>query len=316
MRPRCWRLSWRRPTEITGLRLVPPEGEVSSHVTQLNVVAEGTGRAPITVDVAADGTVSLSPVRTKGLSLTVLADTGLTSVDSFTGGVRHVPIGVAEVELVGGPTVRYDQDATEGLPCGSGPMVTVAGDATQTAVTASARSLVEADVLVGTLCSRPTLPAGETEVAVEASFSWLPLGLVLSPLDGPLGTVDIATADPGPAPVPAGILSVSAAEPSVALGSAGSDTQRTLTVAVPAGSGWAASGRGKELASVTLDGWAQAWLVPAGVQRVDLTYSAVDSLRLSAGLASVGWAFVLVLVVLSRRRSRRDHAMTGRSTQA
>lgn len=317
-------LSWRGRADVSGVRLVPISGGVNSQVTRVQVTAEGEDADQgVTVEVGPDGLVSLPGWRTTGLTLTFLADSGMTSADSLTGGVRPVPAAVAEVEVVGGPAVRYDQDGVTRLECGSGPTVTVAGDVIETSIEVSAREVVEAAVVRATLCDRPTLNAGDVEVAVEASFSWVPLGLVLSPVDGPLGTVDSpAPEQAGAAPLATGVLDSPGSSAALTIGPETGD-DRTITFAVPAGSGWTAQGGGRTLEPLVVDGWGQAWQVPAGVGEVTLDYSAGPELRFGVGLSVLGWLLVLALALpvsarasLRLRRDRRDQAIAGRSTHA
>jgi arabinofuranan 3-O-arabinosyltransferase len=126
---------------------------------------------------------------------------------------------------------------------------------------------------------------------------------VLSPPGGPLGTVDDLSAESfGPAGVPVGTIG--------ATGGAGGaeidvDGPATVVLAVPAGKGWTAVADGRELPSLTVDGWAQAWQAPDGSSRVRLRYSSVEELRVAAGVAALGWVAVLLLAVSSRSRTRR-----------
>lgn len=293
-------LSWDRSTRVTGLRVTTAERQLSTRPTHV-VVSYGDGTESATGEIGDDGVVELPPVRTRSLSVTFEAETQQTSLDSFTAGTRPVPMTVSEVEVLGGPDVAYDADDVEELPCGSGPDVSVDGESYETAVRASARQVVEAAVLTATLCERPELRAGEVAVSIDASFSWIPLGLVLAAPGSALGTVDqpASGAVGAAAGVPAG--TVDAAD--------GADLEvdgpATVTLAVPAGTGWTAVSDGQELPSLTVDGWAQAWQAPVGTSRLSLRYSAVEELRVAAGAAALGWLAVLLLAAVpSRSRTR------------
>jgi arabinofuranan 3-O-arabinosyltransferase len=295
-------LSWDRATRVSGLRVTTAERQLSTRPTHV-VVSYGDGTESATGEIGDDGVVELPPVRTRSLSVRFEAETQQTSVDSLTAGARPVPMTVSEVEVIGGPDVAYEADEVDELPCGSGPDVSVGGESYQTAVSASARQVVEAAVVTATLCERPVLRAGEVAVRIDATFSWIPLGVVLSPPGGPLGTVDDLSAESfGPAGVPVGTIG--------ATGGAGGaeidvDGPATVVLAVPAGKGWTAVADGRELPSLTVDGWAQAWQAPDGSSRVRLRYSSVEELRVAAGVAALGWVAVLLLAVSSRSRTRR-----------
>jgi arabinofuranan 3-O-arabinosyltransferase len=258
------------------------------------------------------------------MTLTFRSQTPQTSSDSLTGAVGAVPIAVSEVEVVGGPEVRYDADDVSQLRCGSGPEVTVGGESYETAVRVSARQVVESSVVHATLCERPVLRTDEVPVTVEASFSWIPLGLVLARSDGTLGEVDeIDAVDDTGAVVPAGTIGP---RPGPRVVDVDADAPSTLVLAVPAGKGWTAVVDGRELPSLTVDGWAQGWTVPEGASRVAVRYASGEVLRWTAGAALSCWVLVIALALWSsagsrRRRvpgrwGRRDQAMVGRSTQA
>ena len=115
-------LAWREPADVSGVRLTLPSGEDASVPTQVRVTAgvaesqQGSDRAtgeevPVTteVEVGDDGLVSIPTVRANQLTITFLEDSGLTSPDSATGGVRQVPIAVSEVAVTGGPAVSLQQ---------------------------------------------------------------------------------------------------------------------------------------------------------------------------------------------------------------
>ena len=103
-------------------------------------------------------------------------------------------------------------------------------------------------------------------VTVEASFSWIPLGLVLAPPDGALGEVDeldeiagIGDVTTPAAVVPAGTIGP---RPVTQVVDVDGDAPSTLVLAVPAGKGWTAVADGRELPSLTVDGWAQGGRCP------------------------------------------------------
>ena len=320
-------LAWQEATRVRGVRLQLVDDGVSSRPTRVRVdfVPAGPrrGAAPRRVvrPVDDDGAVSFPAVRARGVTLTLLDLEGPTSVDSSTGAERPSAAALAEVVVEGAPATTYDADAVRTLPCGQGPVVDVDGESVATTVRTSARDLTEGRPVAATLCERPALTEGEHPVSLEASFTWLPLGLVLSSSVDTLGDVD----DDRPAGTGGGaLLDVDLDEladrgSSADLTLPGSGT-RTVVLAVPEGTGWDARATGADLRPVTVDGWAQGWVVPEGVERVSLAYSAGGSLRLGVGVGLLGWLAVLglgvALGVLPRARRRRDQSSVGRSTQA
>lgn len=316
-------LKWETPALVRGLALRLPDDGVTSVPQRVRVqFAPGEGTKPRSVERAlvASGLVTLPPVRTRSLTVTFLEAEGPKSTDVSSGRVRPSPVAVSEVQVVGGPDTAFDLDRARTLPCGRGPTVTVAGEDTPTRVRLSARDLIESRPVTAPLCSRPVLAEGENPVTLQASFSWFPLGLVLAPPGGKLGDVDepeLLGEDDVVTPLDVDLDALAGRwGAAVDVDLRGSGT-RTVVLASPAGRGWTARADGARLRSVTVDGWAQGWVVPAGVERVSLTYSAGASLRLGAGVGVLGWLLVLgIAVARPLLTRRRDQARVGRSTQA
>lgn len=87
----------------------------------------------------------------------------------------------------------------------------------------------------------------------------------------------------------------------------GSGSQSYLEVHQAFSPGWTATLDGRALTPVTLDGWQQAWVVPAGAGgQVTMTFTSAGQYRLLLGIAALGVALlVLIAAIPSRRRSRR-----------
>lgn len=296
-------LSWRSPRVVSGLRVTVADRTLASRPSRVLVQFED-GADTVAAAIEDDGSVELPPTRARSLSLTFAADAPVTSYSSSTGAPTPAPIAVAEVEVVGGPQTRYNADEQVTLPCGSGPDVTIAGKDFETAVTLSARQVVQASVVPATLCGLAILRPGDMRVKIDASFAWVPLGMVLSPPDGPLGDVSepglqhVARAGVG-SPL-AGVIGPDPGVSRVDVAGAAS-----LSLAVPSGTGWIATVEGRELSPVTVDGWAQGWVVPDGVERVSLSYASGGVLRLAVGVAALGWLAVLVMASGARGGTRR-----------
>lgn len=294
-------LSWPGAADVSGLRLDLGDEDVASRPTLVRVTAEVPGKAPATAEaeVGPDGTVTFPTMRTRSLTITFLEDSGLTSVGSLTGGTRPAPIAVAEVGILGGPRVRYDGARVRELGCGSGPVVSIGDKGVWTAVTTSARDVVAGVPVLARFCDEVGLRPGEVEVGIAASYSWLPMGVLLTTDESTLAETPRADGESSsdgettisPAQARAGIRGT------VAVDLESSTAERTAVLAVPAGSGWVARGSEGALQPLTVDGWAQAWSVPAGVERVELRYSAGGVLRGWVGFTAVGWVLVVLLAV-------------------
>ena len=167
-------------------------------------------------------------------------------------------------------------------------------------------------MVLASLCDDVSLPSGDSEVIVQASFTWYPLGLLLAPAAGPfedVDQVDLRSTVDDLSPISTSVLSRSdPRDPAtVDLGSAAA--ARTVVLAAPVGAGWEAAAVGGALTSVTVDGWAQGWVVPTGVGNVTFRYAPGQNLGGSVGGAAVAWALVVLLAAagsgVSRGRSAR-----------
>jgi arabinofuranan 3-O-arabinosyltransferase len=92
------------------------------------------------------------------------------------------------------------------------------------------------------------------------------------------------------------------------------DHPRLLELTENANAGWVATLDGRTLVATTVDGWRQAWVVPAGASGdVEMTFAPDRTYRagLVAGAAAVG---VLLLLALVPARRRRGPAASLRTT--
>jgi arabinofuranan 3-O-arabinosyltransferase len=297
-------LSWADRAEISGMRLELGDPGLSSKPTAVRV--SGDDGEPVTTPVNSVGIVDLPPTRTRSLTIEFLQDTGLVTIDSSTSFERHVPIAVHEVELLGGPESSYDKDREQDLPCGSGPAVRVAGVPLETRLTVTARDLLDGVVVRARVCSPIRLPVADVPVQVPASFSWTPLGLVLT--DDETNLLDGGERPAGPdrrkLPLGAETLTRPSGSESIPLQGVAHAGRSTLVLAVPSDAGWSARGADGTLSPVTVDGWAQGWSVPAGTEAVELDYSPGRSLRVGVAVGVLGWLFVLLTLVSGRTSAR------------
>jgi arabinofuranan 3-O-arabinosyltransferase len=196
------------------------------------------------------------------------------------------------VSFIGTPTGPF------ALPCGFGPELAVNGTVVPTRVSGVFANELTQGPLEFTACSPVTLPAGGSNVTEPVTDAFSVQDVVV---DG----AALSTASAGPAPVAADIQSW------------GSST-RKLRVSAPVRSflvvnqnfnlGWRAVIDGRRLEPVQLDGWKQAWVLPAGTTgTVTLTY-APQALYRDAVIAGLAILALLILVAFgifaagSRRR--------------
>lgn len=294
-------LSWEEPADVAGVRLIAPAGDVDSRPTRVQVTAQVIGRRTelpirdldVEVDVEDDGTIEIPRSYTRELRITVIEDTDASTIDSADGESRRMPVAVAEVDLLGGPGVTYTSHRSERIRCDDGPTVTIDGEEYGTTMHVTASQIVTGAPVRASVCGRPRLSSGANEVSLSTTFVWWARGLLLATPSSPLS--DLATG--APAPVATDLLDRGDPGARVPLDLGAAPVVRTLVLPLPAGTGWQASAGGERLDPVTVDGWAQGWLVPAGSGEVVVRYASGVGLTRLAVVASAGWFLVALLAV-------------------
>ncbi len=276
---------WRRPRTITavtvarqGLPGEPRTAVVTGEDGEPQEIALGTGRAQELPDA----------IRTRRLTIRFEKEPG----------AAHVV--VPDVSLTGADVVRpFLPDTPTGAVCGFGPEIELDGRAVKTRVTGTMADIVNGSPLALEACGTPELGAGEHRLDVVPNAEMEVLDLAVVP-DAAAG------AEPG--------------RRAVELGDWGSARRTARVAAGPAAvlhlpenfnDGWIAEVDGERLEAIRVDGWQQAWLLPAGgAVEVELRYApeGVYDVALPAGLAVSGGvllAGVAALVLLLWRRRRR-----------
>jgi arabinofuranan 3-O-arabinosyltransferase len=226
--------------------------------------------------MGASGVVTFAPMRTTSLTFT------------FT--PSYAPVQITDVDI---PGVLHlgTPSGTFHLPCGLGPYLTLNGKVVPTEVTGSFASLLAERPVRFSACSAVTLPGGSSRLAEPGTDSFSIRDMVIDSAVPAFGAAS-------PAPVAARVLSWTA-------------TARTLQVSAPQGraparsylsvnenfnAGWQAVVDGRTLVPVRLDGWRQAWVLPAGTSGVvHLTFRPQGLFR----AAVIGGVALLAVIVLA-----------------
>jgi arabinofuranan 3-O-arabinosyltransferase len=280
-------IQWGRERTVSQVRIARPPGALS----WLTVLITGSGGQQRGGVVGTSGLVRFAPLRTTGLTLT------------FT--TSQLPVQISDVTIPGVPFVRTPK-GTVTLPCGDGPRISVNGTLVPTRVSGSYASLVTGQPLKFTGCAGVALPAGSNRVTEPDSDAFSVQDVVLTGAAGLGGA-------PAP-PRAAGIVSWTASARTVRVNATVSSY---LVVNENFNAGWRAVIGGRQLLAVRLDGWKQAWLLPAGTSGlVRLTYQPQSLYRIAVvgGLAGLGLIALVAVWPWALPRPRRRRWLRRRSS--
>jgi len=236
------RVNWTKPVTVSRLTISRPPGTASAYLRVLIVGSDGQARG---ATVPASGVVTFAPMRVTGLTL------------EFTS--TQAPLQISDVAIPGVP-FHGTPAGTFRLPCGLGPYLTVDGKVVRTSVTGTFSALETSRPVTFTACSAVKLRAAENSVVEPASDAFSVQDVVVSTAALPKAT----------APVAAGIVAWSSSSRQLRVSAA---AESYLVVNENYNAGWQAKYDGSVLRPVQLDGWKQAWVLPAGTNGlVTLTY--------------------------------------------
>jgi arabinofuranan 3-O-arabinosyltransferase len=299
-------LTLKLPTrsEVAGLRIAPSSSELPAHPT---MVAIDLGDGPQVRRLAADGssqTIDLKPHVTDTIRVSLLDWNDVIDRTSL-GFDQLKPPGLAEVTAldsrgtpIGAADAARNRERRIDLPCGRGPIIAVAGQFVQTSLTTTVGALLDGQPVAATSCGAApiTLPPGQQELLVSPGSAFVVDGVQLSgPQANQLHTASTTPAETGVWRPDHRELTLSASEGS-----------RVLVVPESINPGWTArTGDGSTLNPVTVNGWQQGWVIPAGVSGpVTLTFSSNTLYRAGVigGLALLSLLAMLAFLPVRRQR--------------
>ncbi|MEU6077989.1 alpha-(1-_3)-arabinofuranosyltransferase [Micromonospora sp. NPDC047074] len=287
------RLSWSGPRRIGELRLLPAELPVGSLPRSVEVRTPGVSRE---LPVGADGVVRFPSVRTDRIEI-VVRESAARVADRRGNGWTATP-GIAEVRIPGlDDLLRPLAGATRVVEgCGSGPAVELDGFRYDTSVAGTLADVLAGRPLPVTVCGDTgavvDLAAGGHHLATSPSAGFVVQDASLRP--------EAAAAAPRHREVR--VLDWDPTDRRVRVAAGGA---ALLVVPENANAGWTASLDGRPLTATRVDGWQQAWVLPAGGDgEVHLVFAPDRTYRggLAAG-AGAALAVLLLAVVPVRRRA-------------
>jgi arabinofuranan 3-O-arabinosyltransferase len=279
-------LSWSAPHTVDHLVLTTDSALAAARPTRVDIV---TPRGTTPVVVPADGVVRFPRTTTDHVELRFVGVEQRWSVGPG-GSVTPLPVGISEVSGLGTVTTRSRSPIS--LPCGSAPPIAIDGIPHPTSVLGDRYDVLRLRPVLLLMCdTRPiTLEAGSHRVAAAGYDGLQVEGLTL----GSAGT----SATPAARTTQVRRWDAEHREVDVAPGA-----ESYLVVHENANSGWRAVLDGKVLSPARIDGWQQAWVVPAGSGgRVSLDFRPARAYHLA--LAG-GGLLVLLLLALALWPDRR-----------
>ncbi|GAB3997514.1 alpha-(1-_3)-arabinofuranosyltransferase domain-containing protein [Nocardioides marmoraquaticus] len=289
------RLSWLRPQDVTGVRLVVPDATPVARPSEVVVRWDG-GEAAVTLD--GDGAAELPAFSSTYVEVEVTSSEPAVDLAGQAG--ADLPVGIAELSVEGAaslPLVPSTRVRTR--PCGTGPTVELQGVALQSSVTASDAQLLAGDAVDADLCdpedvTSVDLEGGVVDVVARPSEAFDLDSLVLTRSAGTeaQGVVRATLDRRGPS------------DATVAMPGAG-----LLALPHNANPGWTARTPDGSAPAAVVDGWRQGFVLGSG-RDVQLRFAPDTVYRwgLGAGLLLLAATAGLALWPGRRARHRRDLA--------
>ncbi len=283
-------LSTLRSHLLEGIQVLPVADAPVAVPTRIQVTV---GNLSYETDVPPDGVIAFPrPQTARTVRVAVVGASLRVNTDSVSGVRRFLPAGIGEIRLLGRRAPAGRTTGVVQLPCGAGPTLLLNGAAVPLHIEAAVADLLAGAPVVARPCGTGSvaLAHGENRIRLAADQLWRPAFITLR-----RPNAESASVDPGTAQVQT--WGDTSREVRVSTTAAS-----FLSIAENANAGWSAKLDGRGLTPVTLDGWHQGWLLPAGATGV-VHLEFTPQHQADWGLA-VGAIAVLVLLAAALVRSR------------
>jgi arabinofuranan 3-O-arabinosyltransferase len=269
-------VAWHSRRTVSEVTIERPSGASGL----LQVLISGSGGQVRGGMVGPTGTVRFAPMRSRRLSL------------SFT--PLLTPLEISDVVIPGTPAVGTPVPFR--LPCGLGPVIRLNGKVLPTSVSGTFANLHTGRSLRFTACAPAMIAAGANRVVEPITDAFDVQDVVLVGARAQALSTTVAA--------PASPALVQSWSPSRRVIQVMALTRSYLVVNEDFNPGWRATFGGRTLQAVRLEGWKQAWLLPAGtVGTVTLAYLPQAAYR-DAIIGGLG-TLLLVMIVAAWPGARR-----------
>ena len=303
-------ITWKRAVTVRSLTITTDPN--STRPDEVRITSPNGERSGF---VAPDGRVRFAALRTNQLSLHLTSSVGLRrNLDLSATGVDVLGIGAAEVTIPGVPKATRQRSAARAvlLPCGAGPVVELDGVDHQTQILTTIEKLRESTAVPLMLCGSPgvAVTAGQHRLRVLSTADFSATSVTLAQ---PSAVTRAEQSIRGP--VSTAVVTWQTDHRVLAV--AARTSESLITVDENANAGWRATVDGRRLRSVTVDGWKQGYVIPAGAAAL-VVLDFGPQFTYSLGLGGGATAVLVLLVVLSiparpgrRREPGRGWELSG-----
>lgn len=294
-------LRWPGQRTIGEIDLTESTVGIAAEPTRVLITSPGGTRD---VPVPQSGVLRFPPLITNQLDISFPGVMPSTADNPLVGRAQQLPVGLAGLSipaLAGLSTGLPAPSARFSLGCGQGPPVTVDGHTYPTSVSGTVLDLIRFTPLPLHLCQNGaalTLPAGRHWLTSPGTG--VPLAVTDLSLAAATGPATAATSD---ATAAARTLRIGSWGPEYRTAAIGAGAQSYLEVHQAANPGWTATLNGRRLAPVTLDGWQQAFVVPAGAGgHVVMSFAPVSGYHWVLGGSVLAVCLLIAMAVWPGRR--------------
>jgi arabinofuranan 3-O-arabinosyltransferase len=308
-------LRWNGQRTISEIQLTQATVGIAAEPTRVLISSPDGVRD---VAVPSSGILRFPPLVTDQLDISFPGVMPTTAYNPLVGSAQQLPVGLGSLTvpaLAGLSTGIPAATASFDLACGQGPPLTVDGRTYPTSVSGTVQDLINLTPLPLHVCTGGAtlaLPAGRHSLSSPGTgvpLAVTGLSLADTAATGATATGATATGATATAARSLRIVSWGTEDRSATIGPGG---QSYLEVHQTVNPGWTATLNGHQLTPVTLDGWQQAYVVPAGAGgTVVMTFTPVTGYHWLLGGAALALCVLIAGALWPPRRRRARAAALG-----